>query len=79
MYKPPICDCGAKLYYWEELMHEIHTPITNNGKLSKRGIIDESGLGGAYERLHCRECFQEYKMENDEQGRIIKGKKWERD
>ena len=75
-YIVPKCECGADLYRWEEEMHEILTPITANGSFSKKNIVDTVVDGGAFERLKCRKCHNEYVMERDEKGRIIRGDVW---
>lgn len=76
MYKPPVCECGAPLYYWEEVMHEVITPITQNGFLSKRKVTDNQTESGAWPRLKCKECFQEYAYKEDDNGRIIRTAEW---
>lgn len=75
-YTVPKCECGANLYHWEEEMHEILTPITTNGTLSKKNIKDSVSDGGAFNRLKCSECGNEYVLEKDESGRIVRGDEW---
>lgn len=76
-YQVPVCDCGSRLVYWQEYMYEVHTPITTNGLLSLRGIKQiDTGVLGAWERLHCPDCLNEYVCEKDSNGRILRGKKW---
>ena len=75
-YNIPRCDCGGELYHWKEEMHTILTPITKVGVLSKRRI--DAGIeDGAWERLRCTKCYQEYSYYEDSRGRIIRGDKWQ--
>lgn len=76
-YIRPRCDCGALLVFWEEEMYDITTPIANDGLLSERGIKRcRTGVDGAFSRLHCPECHNEYDFTQDIEGGYIRGEVW---
>lgn len=73
MYKIPICDCGEPLFIYDEEIIKVYQPVTKMGLPSKRKINDYDGSNNIYERLVCRECGNEFWMDEDSKGRIIKG------
>ena len=74
-YFKPRCDCGSCLSHWQEEMHTVLTPITKTGILSKKNKII-SLENGAWERLICKDCREEYSYSLDDKGRIVRGDKW---
>lgn len=70
-YQKPLCDCGKELVYWEERIYHVHTKINKNGRLSKCKDVQWSG-NGAYDRLHCPECGNQYWFNMDSKGRFIR-------
>lgn len=74
-YKKPICECGTELVYWTERIYHVHQKINKNGTISKKEEINEQG-DGAYDRLYCPECRNQYWPEEDEQGRMIRGEEF---
>lgn len=74
-YIKPICTCGAELFYWSEMMFYVHRKINKNGTISKKEKLIECD-SGAYERLMCPDCGNEYWADKDKFGRVIRGKEF---
>ncbi len=72
MYIKPMCDCGEPLYIFNEEVIKIYQPVTKKGLPAKRTIKYNDGSSNVYERLVCRECGNEFWMDEDSKGRIIK-------
>lgn len=72
MYDIPKCECGHPLVIYSEEIHKLYTPITKKGTLSKKVRDYNDGSSGAYERLKCTNCENEYWATEDEKGRIIR-------
>ena len=71
-YAKPVCTCGTELIYWSEKIYHVHQKINKNGTVSKKVEMLDSGEG-AYDRLHCPNCRNQYWPEEDEKGRMIRG------
>lgn len=74
-YTKPVCTCGAELFYWGERMFQVHRKINKNGTISKREKLIEWD-NGAYERLMCPDCRNEYWIDEDQNGRVIRGEEF---
>jgi hypothetical protein len=77
-YQLPKCSCGADLQLYYEEAVSIETKINKNGMRSKKFELTRLGIMTTnFERLRCYECFREWDFNEDEKGRIVKGKAWE--
>lgn len=76
MYIKPMCNCGEPLYIYNEEVIKVFHPVTKIGFRSKRVTSENDGSNNVYERLVCRKCGNEFWMEEDNKGRIVKGEEF---
>lgn len=72
-YTKPICDCGQELSIYREYVTKVERTIDKNGMPCKKENKTKTMFG---DRLTCKECHNEYGILKDEQGRIMRGKKY---
>lgn len=74
-YTKPVCICGLELFHWSERMFQVYRKINKNGTISKKEKLIEWD-SGAYERLMCPGCGNEYWIDEDQNGRVIRGEEF---
>ena len=74
-YIKPVCTCGAELIHWSERMFQVRRRINKNGTISKKEKLIEWDSGD-YEILQCPDCGNEYWIDEDENGRVIRGEEF---
>lgn len=75
-YEKPKCECDGELVTWSERVYTENYKVTNNGQQSKKVYNRTLAGEGAWSRLECIKCSNQYSWESDERGRIIRGDQW---
>ncbi|MEY8694976.1 hypothetical protein AB9M90_10490 [Bacillus safensis] len=72
-YVKPICECGDFLVMREEEVYTVRHAIKTNGKKTKRQLGIKQFECTNVEDLECPSCSNEYEVNLDNFGRIIRG------
>lgn len=68
----PLCNCGNELIYFEGIGLEKGYKITSEGKRYKKPFYRDEG-GSEFQGLACEKCENQYEVEENEQGFLVKG------